>query len=89
MVSLEFLIDVILLVALWPRRSTRTLTEMSTRSISLRGDKGGQCVRLTILPPSCLEIWDPQTAGTLRVCKGISLPLYFSRICEVIFIVEE
>jgi hypothetical protein len=36
----------------------------------LRG-KGGRCVRLTILPPSCadwLEIWEVQHLGTLRTC---------------------
>jgi len=44
------------------------------------GSKGGRCVRLTTLPPSCascLEIWEPQTPGTLRsvkACTGIALP---------------
>ena len=36
------------------------------------------CVRLTTLPPSCvdyLEIWEPQPPGTLRKCKGIALSL--------------
>jgi len=52
---------------------TQTLTEMSTRSIL--GDKGGRCIGLTILPPSCadcLEIWEPQPPGTLR---GLSRPV--------------
>jgi hypothetical protein len=38
------------------------------------GGKGGQCVGLTALPPSCadcLEIWEPQPSGTLRVCPGL------------------
>ena len=33
------------------------------------GGKGGRCVGLTALPPSCadcLEIWEPQPPGTLR-----------------------
>jgi hypothetical protein len=33
------------------------------------GDKGGRCVDLTNVPPSCedsLEIWVPQPSGTLR-----------------------
>ena len=50
---------------------TQPLTEMSTRIIS--GGTGGQCVRLTILPPSradCLEIWEPQPPGTVRACPG-------------------
>jgi len=35
--------------------------------------KGGRCVGLT-LPPSrvdCLEIWEPQTPGTLTACPGL------------------
>jgi len=45
------------------------------------GGKGGRCVGLTTLPPSCadcLEIWEPQPPGTLRAvraCNGIALPL--------------
>ena len=57
-VSLEFFIDMTLLAALWPRGLTQSLTEMITRNISWR--KGGRCVRLRNLPPSCadsLEIW--------------------------------
>jgi len=49
--------------------STQPQTEMSTRIFS--GGKGGRCVRLTTLPPSCadcLEIWQPQAVSTLRVC---------------------
>jgi hypothetical protein len=43
----------ILLVALWSWGRLRLLTEMSTRSISW--GKGGRCVRLTTLPPSCAD----------------------------------
>jgi len=38
------------------------------------GGKGGWCVGLTTLPPSCddcLEIWEPQTPGTLRASPGL------------------
>jgi len=38
------------------------------------GGKGGQCVGLTTLPPSCsdcLEIWEPQPPGTLTACPGL------------------
>ena len=38
------------------------------------GGKGGRCIGLTALPPSCvdcLEIWEPQTSGTLRACPGL------------------
>jgi hypothetical protein len=53
--------------------STQPLAEMSTRSISWDG-KGSRCIGLTTLPPSradCLEIWDPQPPGALRVCLGL------------------
>ena len=38
--------------------------------------KGGRCVGLTTVPPSCadcLEILEPQPAGTLRDCPGLYL----------------
>jgi hypothetical protein len=38
------------------------------------GGKGGRCVGLTALPPSCadcLEVWEPQPPGTLRACPGL------------------
>jgi len=52
---------------------TQPLTEMSSRSISWWG-KGGRCVGLTTLPPSCvdrLEIWEPQPFGTLRTFPSL------------------
>jgi hypothetical protein len=55
--------------------STQPLTEMSTRSILLKG-KSGRCVGLTTLPPSCadcLEIWELQPP--LQAWNGIALPL--------------
>jgi len=36
--------------------------------------KGGRCVGLTTLPPSCadcLEIWELQLPGTLRACPDL------------------
>jgi hypothetical protein len=38
------------------------------------GGKGGRYVGLTTLPLSCadcLEIWEPQTPGTLTACPGV------------------
>jgi len=52
---------------------TQPPTEMITRIFP--GGKGGRCVGLTTLPPSCadcLEIWEPQPNGALRVCPGLS-----------------
>jgi hypothetical protein len=51
---------------------TQPLTEMSTRNNSW--GKGGRCLGLTTLPPSCadcLEVWDPQAPGTLRAYQGL------------------
>jgi hypothetical protein len=52
---------------------TQPLAEMSTKNI-FWGGKGGRCVGLTTFPPSCadcLEIWEPQTPGTLRAYPGL------------------
>ena len=51
--------------------STQSLTEMSTRSITGEGVKGGRCLGLTTLPPSCadcLEMWEPQSTEVLKNC---------------------
>jgi len=53
---------------------TQTIAEMSTRNISWGVYKGGRWVGLTTLPHLCadyLEIWEPQTPGTLRACPGL------------------
>jgi len=71
MVSLEFFIDIILTDRTMAQELTQPLTEMSARNISW--GKGGRCVGLTTLPLSCvdcLEIWESQPPGTLRVCPG-------------------
>jgi hypothetical protein len=38
------------------------------------GGKGGRCVGLKTLPPSCadcLKTWEPQPPATLRTCQGL------------------
>ena len=35
------------------------------------GGKGGGCVGMNTLPPSCTEIWGPQSSGTLRTCPDL------------------
>jgi hypothetical protein len=78
MVSLEFFVDIILPIALWPWGSTQSLTEMSTRSISW--GKGGRSVRLTTLPPSCEVVTKSgnlnflESPGPLQACNGTALP---------------
>jgi hypothetical protein len=52
--------------------STQPLTEKVPGTFP--GGKGGRCVGLTTLPPSCadcLKIWEPQPAGTIRACQGL------------------
>ena len=54
-------------------RSTQPLTETSTRNI-IWGSKGGWCVGLTTLPPSCadcFETWEPHSPGILKGCPGL------------------
>ena len=69
MVSLEFFIYVILLTELWPLGSTQPEYQEY-----FLGGKGGRRVGLTTLPPlysDCLEIWESQPPGALRVCPGL------------------
>jgi hypothetical protein len=70
MMSPEFFIDIILPATLWPWvDSAYNINEYQEY---LLGDKGSQCVGLT-LPPSCadfLEIWEPQPPRTLWACNG-------------------
>ena len=51
--------------------STQPLTEMSTRDVSL-GGKGGRCVGLTTLPPSCADCLEILGASTSWSPKGSS-----------------
>ena len=58
--------------------STQPVIEISTRSISW--GKGGLCVRLTTLPPSCAVVMKSESlnflepSGPLWTCNGIALP---------------
>ena len=60
--------------------STQSLTEMSTRSISW--GKGGRCVRLTTLPPSCAVVMKSENlnflepSGPLEACNRTALPFH-------------
>jgi len=51
--------------------STQPLTEMSTRSISW--GKGGRCVRLTTLPPSCVVVMKSRNLNSWNPL-GLSRP---------------
>jgi hypothetical protein len=61
--------------------STQPLTEMSTKCISW--GKGGRCVRLTTLPPSCAVVMKSgnrkflEPSGPLQASNGTALPLLY------------
>jgi hypothetical protein len=80
MMSLEFFIDIILPAVLWLWGWT-SLQQKCAPGI-FPGGKGGRCIGLTTLPPSCadcLEIWDLNLLVSLRpvqVCNGFALPLF-------------
>jgi hypothetical protein len=64
MVSLEFFVDIILVVELWPWDQ---LTSNNEYQEHLLGSNCGHCIGPKTLPPSCadgLEIWEPQPLGT-------------------------
>ena len=64
--------------------STQPLTEMSTRYISW--GKGGRCVRLTTLPPSCAVVMKSgesnflEPSGPVQACNGTALTLLFLQL---------
>jgi len=59
--------------------STQPLTEISIPRV-FHGGKGGRCVRLTTLPPSCAVVTKSgnlnflETSGPLQACNGTALP---------------
>ena len=61
--------------------STQPLTGMSTPGV-FPGGKGGRCVRLTILPPSCTSSWNLRTLtswnplGHTRPVMGLLYLIY-------------
>ena len=74
--------------------STQPLTEMSTGCVSCHQEypwgKGGRCVRLTNLPPSCVVVMKSgnlnflEPAGPLQACNGAALP--FNLLQYILFI---
>ena len=69
---MEFFIDIILPAALWP--GVDSASNKNEYKEYFLGSKGGRCIGLTTLPPSCadcLENWEPEPPGTLRACPGL------------------
>jgi len=65
--------------------STQPLREMSSRSISW-GGKGGRCVRLITLPPSCAVVTKSgslnflEPSGPVQACNGIALAFTATKV---------
>ena len=71
----------------WHNPSGRTMALVSIQTNRneyqeyLLGSKGGRCVGLKTLQPSCadcLEIWEPQPPGTIRTCPGLQWDCFTS-----------
>jgi hypothetical protein len=70
MVSMEFFIETILR----PHYDPGVASNRNEYHKCCLGGKGGRCVGMTNLPPSCadcLEIWVTQTPWTCMVCSGL------------------
>ena len=73
MVSFEIFIDIILPASLWSLVSTQSLKRNGFLEYFLRV-KGGRCVGLTTLSPSCrdcYEIWEPRPPRNLWASPGL------------------
>ena len=66
-------------IALWPWVRLSILQKWVPGSIP--GAKGGRCIRLTTLPPSCAVVKSGnrnflEPSGPLQACNGTTLPIY-------------
>jgi hypothetical protein len=79
MVSLEFSIDIIL-SSCTVAPGVDSASNRNEYQEYFLGGKGGRCIGLTTLSPSCadcLEIWEPQPRGTPQgLCRSVMGLLY-------------
>jgi len=77
----------------WHNHSSHTKFLIEIRTRNTYWGKGGLCVQLTNLPPSCadfFEIWKPLTLGNLRAWIGLhtdcfsllTFYVFFRGLCE-------
>ena len=76
--SLEFFLDLILPVALWP--GVNSTSDRNEYQECLTGGKGSWCIGLTTLPlqvPTVQKFWDPRSLGALRAFLWASFTFFF------------
>ena len=87
LVSLQFFIDIKSFRSHYGPGVDSASNRNEYQEYFLRG-KGGRCVRLTTLPPSCAVVMKSgnlnflEPSGPLQACNGTALPLLTIQVCQ-------